>query len=94
MDDDLLVGLHDLAEVISTGCGAPGAILAECSPAFLSAFESSDIVISKGQGNFEALSDCQRPVFFILKAKCTMIADRLSVNLNDYVFKYHRTELI
>ncbi|HHU12840.1 MAG TPA: DUF89 family protein [Clostridiaceae bacterium] len=88
MQDALDSGLHDLAEVISTGCGAPGAILAECSPAFLSAFESSDIVISKGQGNFEALSDCQRPLFFILKAKCTMIAARLSVSLNDYVCLY------
>lgn len=80
--------------IITTGCGAPGAILNQCSPAFLSAFNSADIVISKGQGNYEALNDCRRPVFFLLKAKCTMIADRLSVNLNDYVFKYHRTELI
>lgn len=87
-------GLNDYADIITTGCGVPGAVLNECSMEFLSAFNSADIVISKGQGNFEALSDCQRPVFFILKAKCTMIADRLGVDLNDYVFKYHRTELI
>ena len=87
-------GLNDCASIITIGCGAPGAILNQCSPEFLSVFNKADIVISKGQGNYEALSDCQRPVFFLLKAKCTMIADRLSVNLNDYVFKYHRTELI
>ncbi len=87
-------GLNDYADIITTGCGAPGAILNQCSTEFLSAFNSADIVISKGQGNFEALSDCRRPVFFLLKAKCSMIAARLGVDLNDYVFKYHRTELI
>ena len=87
-------GLNDYADIITTGYGAPGAVLNQCSAEFLSTFNSADIVISKGQGNFEALSDCQRPVFFILKAKCTMIANKLSVNLNYYVFKYHRTELI
>ena len=87
-------GLNDYADIITTGCGVPGAVLNECSTEFLSVFNSADIVISKGQGNFEALSDCRRPLFFLLKAKCTMIAARLSVNLNDYVFKYHRTELI
>ena len=87
-------GLNDYADIITTGCGAPGAVLNQCSAEFLSAFNSADIVISKGQGNFEALSDCRRPVFFLLKAKCTMIAARLSINLNDYVFKYHRTEMI
>lgn len=87
-------GLNDYADIITTGCGAPGAVLSQCSEEFLSAFSSADIVISKGQGNFEALSDCRRPLFFLLKAKCTMIAARLNVNLNDYVFKYHRTELI
>lgn len=87
-------GLDDYADIITTGCGAPGAILNQCSAEFLAAFDSADVVISKGQGNFEALSDCRRPVFFLLKAKCTMISARLSVNLNDYVFKYHRTELM
>jgi len=49
-------------------------------------YSTTRIVISKGQGNFEALSDCQSPLFFLLKAKCNMIAHRLGVNLNDYVF--------
>jgi uncharacterized protein with ATP-grasp and redox domains len=87
-------GLNDCADIITTGCGAPGAILDQCSAEFLSVFSKADIVISKGQGNFEALSDCRRPVFFLLKAKCAMIASRLKVNLNEYVFKCHRTEMI
>ncbi len=87
-------GINGYADIITTGCAAPGAILEQCSVEFLSVFDRADIVISKGQGNFEALSDCPRTVFFLLKAKCTMISGRLKVNLNDYVFKRHRTEMI
>jgi uncharacterized protein with ATP-grasp and redox domains len=49
-----------------------------------------DLVISKGQGNYEALMDeAQRSVFFLLKAKCPMLAEKLSVQVNDYVFKWN-----
>lgn len=92
--DALDSGLGDCAKIISTGCKAPGAILDQCSIEFLTVFEKADIIISKGQGNLEALSDCSRPLFFLLKAKCQMIADKLGVNLNNYVFKYQRTGML
>ncbi|NLX92546.1 MAG: DUF89 family protein [Clostridiales bacterium] len=82
-------GLDKCATVISTGCNAPGAILSQCSDEFLTLFNNADIVISKGQGNYEALSDCEREVFFLLKAKCPMVAGRVGVNLNEYVFIRH-----
>ena len=94
MQDAVDSGLNECAEIITTGCGAPGAILSQCGTNFLSVFDKADIVISKGQGNFEALSDCSRPLFFLLKAKCPMIAEKLNVDLNDYVFKYQRTGMI
>ncbi|NLD05722.1 MAG: DUF89 family protein [Synergistaceae bacterium] len=94
LQDALDSGLGSCAKIISTGCGAPGAILDQCSIEFLSVFDKSDIVISKGQGNLEALSDCSRPLFFLLKAKCQMIADKLGVTLNDYVFKFQKTGMI
>ena len=86
-------GLGDCTKIISTGCNAPGAILDECSAEFLNIFNSADIVISKGQGNFEALSDVGRQVFFLLKAKCPMISQKLGVDLNEYVFKYNGSML-
>lgn len=82
-------GLDECTRVISTGCNAPGAILNQCSDEFLTIFHDADIVLSKGQGNYEALSDCDREVFFLLKAKCPMIAARLGVDLNEYVFIRH-----
>ena len=89
MEDAYASGLGDVTDIVSTGCSAPGAVLTECSEEFLQIFKHADLVISKGQGNFEALSECGRPVFFLLKAKCAMIADAFGIGLNGYVFQYY-----
>lgn len=86
-DDARFVGIDAHANIVSTGCAAPGAILDACSDDFRTLFESVDLVISKGQGNFEALSDAPRPLYFLLKAKCPKIAQALDVEVGDYVFK-------
>lgn len=80
-------GVATIARIVSTGCGAPGLILDSSSDEFRALFEGADVVISKGQGNFEALSDSPRPVYFLLKAKCAKVADALGVQVGDYVLK-------
>lgn len=82
-------GLEQCSKLISTGCNAPGVILDECSEEFLNIFNNADIVICKGQGNYEALSEQKRGMFFLLKAKCSVISERFGVNVNDYVFKWN-----
>jgi damage-control phosphatase, subfamily I len=81
--DAASTGLDQMVDVISNGSGAPGTILAQCSPQLRSAFEAADLIISKGQGNYESLSDESGPIFFFLKAKCSVIADPLNVQLGD-----------
>ncbi|NMB33788.1 MAG: DUF89 family protein [Clostridium sp.] len=81
-------GLGRCTNLISTGCNAPGLIIEECDKKFLDLFYDADIVVSKGQGNFESLSDEKRAIFFLLKAKCPVVAENLGVAVNDYVFKY------
>lgn len=83
-------GMGHFAELISTGCGAPGAVLKQCSSDFLKIFNEADLVISKGQGNFEALSDTDRKIFFLLKAKCHKIATALNVSTGAYVLKVNQ----
>ncbi|HHU40553.1 MAG TPA: DUF89 family protein [Propionibacterium sp.] len=85
-DDAHLVGIDAHARILSTGCAAPGAILDACSDEFRSVFARADLVISKGQGNFEALSDAPRTLFFLLKAKCSKVAQELDVEVGDFVF--------
>lgn len=86
-EDALESGLADVAKIISSGSHAPGTILSTCSPEFNQLFKKADLIISKGQGNYEGLSDEKRPVFFMLKAKCHVIAKDLGVNENDIVLK-------
>ena len=89
MQDALDSGLGGCARVISTGCDVPGVLLGECSTEFLDVFYSADIVICKGQGNYETLSDCDRDIYFLLKVKCPALCSSLGAGLNEYVFKYH-----
>ena len=83
-----LIGLDKYAEVITSGCTAPGMLIEQANEKFLDVYNKADIVLSKGQGNLEGLSEEDRPIFFLLKAKCDLIADFLEVELNDLVFKY------
>jgi len=78
-DDAQLSGLDKVSEIMSSGCDAPGNILKFCSDEFLKIYGSADLVISKGQGNYEALSDEEKPIFFLLKAKCQVVARDLGV---------------
>ena len=86
-EDAIASGLGEVAEIISSGTSAPGTILALCNENFLKRFNSADMIISKGQGNYEGLSNVGRPVFFLLKAKCGVIANDLNVKENDIVLK-------
>ena len=87
-DEAIASGLDRYADILSTGSDVPGVVPDECSDAFVAQFYHADIVISKGQGNFETLSDCPRDIFFLLKVKCPVVARLLGVGMNGYVFKY------
>jgi len=77
--DAVEAGLDQVAEIISSGSDAPGNILSLCSEKFMHAYNNADLIISKGQGNYEALSEAGHPIFFLLKAKCPVIADDIGV---------------
>ena len=83
--DALDAGIDEVAEIISSGTDAPGTILNLCSEDFLKIFRSADLIISKGQGNYEGLSDETRPVFFLLKAKCSVIASDIGVKEGNLI---------
>ncbi len=86
LEDALAVGIGEVAEVVSTGSGQVGTNLSDCSPEFLKEFKAADLIISKGQGNFETLSEVEGPIFFILKAKCSEVATELRVKQGETVF--------
>jgi uncharacterized protein with ATP-grasp and redox domains len=72
-------GISDMVPVIESGADAPGTPLSLCSPEFLSEIQATDLVISKGQGNYETLSDLDRPVFFLFRVKCPLVSRHLNL---------------
>ena len=87
-DEAIASGLAGCAHIIPSGSDMPGINLDEATEEFQRAFWESDIVICKGQGNFETLSESGRDAFFLLKAKCSVLSNMLGVGLGDYVFRY------
>ncbi|MGB3224891.1 MAG: ARMT1-like domain-containing protein [Desulforhopalus sp.] len=79
VEDALFAGLDKYGRIITNGCRYPGTELDECSEQFLDIFNSADLVIAKGQGNFESLSEVDRPIFFLLTIKCPVAARHMSV---------------
>lgn len=73
------VGLARLAKIVDIGADALGVPLSLCSGAFRELFDAADVVIAKGQANFETLDTAERPIFHVLRAKCDHIARYLGV---------------
>jgi uncharacterized protein with ATP-grasp and redox domains len=86
-EDAVQAGVDKVAMIMSSGTDAPGTILATCSQEFRRIYDRSSFIISKGQGNYEALCGEKRPIFFFLKAKCGVIAKDVGVNQGDIVLK-------
>ncbi len=86
-EDAIQAGIDTVASIISSGTSAPGTVLETCNAKFKEVYKNSEFVISKGQGNYEGLSDEKQPIFFLLKAKCWVIANDIGVNEGAIVLK-------
>ena len=78
LEDALAAGLDRFGRIISNGSRCPGTVLDQCSVEFRQIFASADLVISKGQGNFESLSEVDREIFFLLMLKCGVAARHMA----------------
>jgi len=87
VEDAMAAGLSAVAEIVSTGSDAPGTILDRCSSDFQALFREAELIVAKGQANYETLSDECGPIFFLLKAKCPVIARDLGVSTGSIVLK-------
>ncbi len=71
--DAIEAGLDTITTILSNGSDVPGTLLNLCSEEFKDAFEKAPVIIAKGQGNYESLSDAGRKVFCMLQIKCPVI---------------------
>jgi uncharacterized protein with ATP-grasp and redox domains len=85
MEDAQIVGLTDMVDVIDNGSDAPGTILESCSETFRRRFDQSDLIIAKGQGNYETLSEVDKNIFFLVRPKCSVLARHLGREIGSLV---------
>jgi uncharacterized protein with ATP-grasp and redox domains len=91
MEDAIAAGLDEVAHLISNGSPMIGTELESCSVEFLRHFDAADLVVSKGQANFETLDGATGHIFFILKAKCSEVGRELGVAMGDVVATFDRS---
>lgn len=84
--DAVEVGIDRVATIVSNGYNAPATVLSACSQEFLDHFYSADLIIAKGQGNFESLYSLGDPrIYHLLMAKCHVVAEHLDVSKGSYI---------
>ncbi|MBN1336720.1 MAG: DUF89 family protein [Deltaproteobacteria bacterium] len=84
LDDARAVGLSERVEVIDNGSDAPGTLLSDCSDTFRDRFRRADLVLAKGQGNYETLSDADREVYCLFKVKCALVSAHTGLPLGAH----------
>jgi len=86
MSDAIEVGMDQLVTVIDNGAGMQGTLLEHCSDTFKKAFDDSDLIIAKGQANYETLCDINdKNFYFLLRAKCNVIAENIGCPQGSFV---------
>ena len=86
--DAMDAGISELATIVDNGDATPGTLLEYCSEEFKQLFAAADIIIAKGQGNYETLSDCNANIFFLLKAKCPVVARHIGCEVGCAVLHH------
>lgn len=81
MEDAIQCEIDKVADVISSGSKIPGTLLGLCSEDFIKKIKSSDMIISKGQGNFESFEYPEKPVFYLFMAKCSVVAKEVNCDI-------------
>ena len=91
IEDAYFVGIDRFARVVNGDDGsdysAPGLVSAFTSSDFKQMLTDADMVISKGQGNYESLSDSDREIFFLLMVKCPLVARNIQIDVGTMVLK-------
>jgi len=85
MADARAAGLCEMVEIIDNGSDAPGTILEDCSQDFVRRFREAGLILAKGQGNFETLSEEPGNIIFLFQVKCAVIGKEVGLPAGTHV---------
>lgn len=78
-EDARYSGIDQIAQVISNGNTVAGTVYNMLSEEAKNAFDSADLILSKGQGNYETLNGQGRHIFYVFLCKCELFTSRFEV---------------
>ena len=87
LTDAETAGLLKMVRVRDNGSDAPGTVLSSCSTEFLDLYQQAELIIAKGQAHYETLNEADKNIFFLLKAKCPVVAEDLQCHVGDMVLR-------
>lgn len=88
MEDAIQSGIDSEAKVITNGTAIAGTVYDKLSKEARDAFDSADIIISKGQGNYESIQGSPKKVFYLFLCKCDLFINRFNVPKLTGMFVY------
>lgn len=91
LKDATKLGIDKICNVIESGNRIGGTDLNYCTKEFIEKFDGADVVISKGQGNYETLLDEARPIYFLFKVKCNAISERSGNPVGSSMIYYNKS---
>jgi len=85
--DAEMAGIQDEAALVSSGSRMPGTVVEDCTPSFREIYRRADVIIAKGQGNFETLTEepADGKVFMLFSIKCKVAAKQLGGETGEMV---------
>lgn len=86
MADAEAVGMTKLCAVVESGVDTPGTVIERCLPEFVERMRDADLILSKGQGNFESLEGIWPGVFCAFKVKCRRVSKDSGLLLGSSAF--------
>ena len=78
-EDARYAGMEQVAEIVSNGAAVAGTVYTMLPEAARKALDEADVVLSKGQGNYESLSGQGRHIFYMFLCKCELFTSRFQV---------------
>ena len=85
-EDAAAVGMNTVAPVISSGIGMAGTDIRLVSEEARALLKNADLILAKGQGNFETMNEGDLPVYFAFLCKCPWFTRRFGLELYQPVF--------
>ncbi len=79
MQDAVQIGMDKIVHVIDNGTAIAGTCLDKISPAARKIIDAADVILAKGQGNFETLRGVKKNIYYLFLCKCSLFAERFGV---------------